>query len=99
MPEKSTTLPPLPASESEIHDPHYPLGLTNEEKQWSDLHPYIERRGYQLRSRYRPGWVGSWIKEGLTTDELMMRPTWKYEYDDALPVCPRYSAIVFRHSF
>ncbi|KAF5386307.1 hypothetical protein D9757_008583 [Collybiopsis confluens] len=82
-PSSSSSFFPLPQSETD--DPHHPLGLTTEEKQWADLYPYLERRGYQLRARYRPGWVGSWLKEGLTTAEMMMRPTWSYEFDDAEP--------------
>ncbi|KAJ3898720.1 kinase-like domain-containing protein [Lentinula edodes] len=89
-----STFPPLPASEGcKEDDPHYPLGLTQEEKQWSDLYPYAERRGYRLRSRYRPGWVGSWIKDGISTSELLMRPTWKYEYEDAEPSTGRLTVI------
>ncbi|KAJ3964793.1 kinase-like domain-containing protein [Lentinula raphanica] len=81
-----STLPPLPAAEAaEESDPHFPLGLTPAEKQWSDLYPYVARRGYQLRSRYRPGWVGSWLQEGISTAELLLRPTWRYEYEDASP--------------
>ncbi|KAJ3795482.1 hypothetical protein GGU11DRAFT_792007 [Lentinula aff. detonsa] len=90
----SSTLPPLPSSETgEENDPHYPLGLTPAERQWSDLYPYVARRGYHLRSRYRPGWIGSWIQEGLSTSELMLRPTWRYEYEDAVPSPGRLTVI------
>ncbi|KAE9388563.1 hypothetical protein BT96DRAFT_927004, partial [Gymnopus androsaceus JB14] len=81
----SSTLPPIPVTENEGDDPHHPLGLTTSERQWSDIYSYLERRGYQLRERYRPGWVGSWIKEGMTTSDLLMRPTWRYEFEDAVP--------------
>lgn len=31
---------------------------------WRDLQPWLELHGYQLRPRYRPGWVPSWKTTG-----------------------------------
>ncbi|KAJ7159948.1 kinase-like domain-containing protein [Mycena crocata] len=33
----------------------------NHEQFWVDSQPFLLARGYQLRPRYRPGWVPSWI--------------------------------------
>ncbi|KAG6897209.1 hypothetical protein C0993_007673 [Termitomyces sp. T159_Od127] len=42
-------------------DPHTFAGdLLIDEKLWADHQPYLLSRGYQLRPRYRPGWVPSW---------------------------------------
>jgi hypothetical protein len=35
-------------------------GLSTNEKLWVKYQPYILGKGYQLRLRYRPGWVRSW---------------------------------------
>ncbi|CAE7112738.1 unnamed protein product [Rhizoctonia solani] len=35
-------------------------GLSSNEKLWVQYQPYLLTRGYQLRPRYRPGWVRSW---------------------------------------
>ncbi|GAB1521602.1 kinase domain protein [Rhizoctonia solani] len=35
-------------------------GLTSNEKLWVKHQPYLLDKGYQLRPRYRPGWVRSW---------------------------------------
>lgn len=32
---------------------------------WRDLCNFLESRGYQLRSRYRPGWKPSWLTSGI----------------------------------
>ncbi|KIJ46382.1 hypothetical protein M422DRAFT_29249 [Sphaerobolus stellatus SS14] len=31
---------------------------------WQDIQPFLEKRGYILRPRYHPGWVGSWKTTG-----------------------------------
>ncbi|CAE6346010.1 unnamed protein product [Rhizoctonia solani] len=35
-------------------------GLSSNEKLWAKNQPYLLEKGYQLRPRYRPGWVRSW---------------------------------------
>ncbi|KAF8706071.1 hypothetical protein RHS03_05237, partial [Rhizoctonia solani] len=35
-------------------------GLTSNEQSWVKYQPYLLEQGYQLRPRYRPGWVRSW---------------------------------------
>ncbi|KAF8518174.1 kinase-like domain-containing protein [Gautieria morchelliformis] len=37
-----------------------PYELRDDEVRWVELQPYLLSRGYQLRPRYQPGWVGSW---------------------------------------
>ncbi|KAF8518184.1 kinase-like domain-containing protein [Gautieria morchelliformis] len=39
---------------------HDPFALRADELLWVKYQPYLHSRGYQLRPRYRPGWVGSW---------------------------------------
>ncbi|CAE6446724.1 unnamed protein product [Rhizoctonia solani] len=34
--------------------------LSTNERQWVEHQPYLLGKGYQLRPRYRPGWVRSW---------------------------------------
>ncbi|KDN38113.1 hypothetical protein RSAG8_09709, partial [Rhizoctonia solani AG-8 WAC10335] len=34
--------------------------LSTNERQWVQHQPYLLEKGYQLRPRYRPGWVRSW---------------------------------------
>ncbi|EKM49303.1 uncharacterized protein PHACADRAFT_131824 [Phanerochaete carnosa HHB-10118-sp] len=36
--------------------------LTTSEREWARKQPFLESRGYLLRSRYRPGWIPSWRK-------------------------------------
>ncbi|EJT97889.1 hypothetical protein DACRYDRAFT_41023, partial [Dacryopinax primogenitus] len=38
-----------------------PYGRTEAELNWSDVQPFLQSRGYMLRPRYHPGWVGSWV--------------------------------------
>ena len=38
----------------------FPGGLTPYEKVWRDRQPWLRSRGYELRSRYHPGWTPSW---------------------------------------
>ncbi|CAE6497931.1 unnamed protein product [Rhizoctonia solani] len=35
-------------------------GLSSNEQSWVKYQPYLLEQGYQLRPRYRPGWVRSW---------------------------------------
>lgn len=46
------------------------VNLLEAEVFWRDLQPWLVERGYQLRPRFRPGWVASW-KKG--------RSPWNYE--------------------
>jgi hypothetical protein len=41
-----------------------PEKLSDVEKRWVSYQPYLLSRGYQLRPRYRPGWVPSWTHTG-----------------------------------
>ncbi len=51
-----------------------PIDLDSEEQAWLGYQPFLYGRGYQLRPRYRPGWVPSW------------RPGCHYDAEDALPL-------------
>ncbi|KZO95052.1 kinase-like protein [Calocera viscosa TUFC12733] len=46
---------------STAEDVNAPYGLTVAEKNWADIQPDLLQRGYRLRPRYQPGWVGSWV--------------------------------------
>lgn len=37
-----------------------PGGLAAPELYWRDRQPWLQERGYMLRSRYKPDWVPSW---------------------------------------
>ncbi|KAG9125632.1 hypothetical protein FRC07_006815 [Ceratobasidium sp. 392] len=41
-----------------------PEELSDAEKRWVSFQPYLLSKGYQLRPRYRPGWVPSWKSTG-----------------------------------
>ncbi|KAG9087558.1 hypothetical protein FRC06_002478 [Ceratobasidium sp. 370] len=41
-----------------------PEDLSDAEKRWVSFQPYLLSKGYQLRPRYRPGWVPSWKSTG-----------------------------------
>ena len=38
--------------------------LTNTEKKWRDRAEMLEKEGYVLRPRLRPGWTPSWLESG-----------------------------------
>lgn len=38
--------------------------LSNAERKWRDRTEMLEREGYLLRPRLRPGWTPSWIESG-----------------------------------
>ncbi|KAK0202030.1 kinase-like domain-containing protein [Desarmillaria ectypa] len=40
--------------------PAPPEQLDSSEIFWRDIQPWLQSRGYQLRRRYRPGWVPAW---------------------------------------
>ena len=45
-------------------------GLTEIERPWVEVQPFLEDRGYQLRPRYRQGWQPSW-SEDATLSEIV----------------------------
>lgn len=54
-----------------------PFELRKSEIYWVARQPFLESRGYQLRPRYRPGWVKSWTSPP------------KYNVEDAIPCSVR----------
>ncbi|KLO08628.1 hypothetical protein SCHPADRAFT_916894 [Schizopora paradoxa] len=38
--------------------------LSNGEKFWRDTQPFLLKHGYELRPRFRPGWIPSWRSTG-----------------------------------
>ncbi|CAE6361396.1 unnamed protein product [Rhizoctonia solani] len=42
-----------------------PEELSEVEKRWVTFQPYLLSKGYQLRPRYRPGWIPSWKDTNL----------------------------------
>ena len=38
--------------------------LRNNEKKWGDRYEMLEKEGYTLRPRLRPGWTPSWLQSG-----------------------------------
>lgn len=41
-----------------------PEELSEAEKRWVSFQPYLLSKGYELRPRYRPGWIPSWRASG-----------------------------------
>jgi hypothetical protein len=41
-----------------------PGGIGESEEWWVERQEALERAGYMLRSRYRPGWQPSWTSTG-----------------------------------
>ena len=64
-----------------VEDINAPYGLRELEQGWRALQPFLLRRGYSLRRRYWPGWVGSWV--GTPLDPL--------ECEDSIVVVRRAS--------
>ncbi|KAG9092645.1 hypothetical protein FRC06_011851, partial [Ceratobasidium sp. 370] len=58
-----------------------PEQLSDEEKRWAGYYPYLLAKGYQLRARYRPGWIPSWQTDGR--NPLVCEDSW-----DALVLQP-----------
>jgi hypothetical protein len=58
------------------------FGLTENERQWVSYHDYLKERGYQLRHRYRPGWVRSWRGQKVFPNDCedAWAATVKYSY-------------------
>lgn len=44
--------------------------LTLRESEWRDLYHYLLDHGYEMRGRYQPGWIPSWIGTGLQVLKL-----------------------------
>ncbi|KZW01189.1 hypothetical protein EXIGLDRAFT_666468 [Exidia glandulosa HHB12029] len=61
MPSSSTS-----ASTSETH---FEGDLTPGERFWVDLQPWLRDAGYDLRSRYQPGWQPSWLNDGENAEK------------------------------
>ena len=38
--------------------------LRNNEMKWRDRHDMLDKEGYVLRPRLRPGWTPSWLQSG-----------------------------------
>ncbi|QRV89239.1 kinase domain protein [Ceratobasidium sp. AG-Ba] len=53
---------------------HAPEKRLEVEERWVSFQPYLQSKGYQLRPRYRPGWVPSWIKTGANPLECEDSP-------------------------
>ena len=51
---------------SSLPRPNYrgPVELLPHEVKWRDRQPFLESKGYMLRSRLRPGWTPSWLSTG-----------------------------------
>jgi hypothetical protein len=44
--------------------------LYKEEQFWVESQPFLLAQGYQLRPRYHPDWVPSWVVEGKTAGQF-----------------------------
>ena len=51
---------PLEQIKASLLESHARLGKI--ETRWRDTQSLLEKHGYMLRPRYRPGWVPSWQK-------------------------------------
>ena len=68
----STANPPRVTDAAEDDDPETILQelsgllskLRNNEKKWRDRYDMLEKEGYTLRPRLRPGWTPSWLQLG-----------------------------------
>ncbi|KAG9093575.1 hypothetical protein FS749_014162 [Ceratobasidium sp. UAMH 11750] len=49
------------AQQAEPNSKNDVFGLTSNERDWAKYYDYLKDRGYQLRPRYSPGWVRSWL--------------------------------------
>lgn len=58
--------------------------LTPNEKLWRDRHDFFVSHGYELRSRYRPGWTASWLRDGRAVKDTSY-------CEDAIPQIVRLS--------
>ena len=68
----STTDPVGPTNTEQDEDPEAILQeisellskLRNNEMKWRDRHEMLDKEGYILRPRLRPGWTPSWLQSG-----------------------------------
>ena len=37
--------------------------LISSEKWWRDRYNFLMKHGYQLRPRFRPGWIPTWVRK------------------------------------
>ncbi|TFY60104.1 hypothetical protein EVJ58_g5352 [Rhodofomes roseus] len=58
------TTPGITDSAQVTQADHIRGGLRKHEYIWRDRQPWLQERGYVLRSRYRPDWTPSWIGTG-----------------------------------
>ncbi|KAG6899594.1 hypothetical protein C0993_008826 [Termitomyces sp. T159_Od127] len=72
-------------SKAPISRPSYFGILAKHEAFWVDLQPMLLRRGYQLRPRYQPGWIPSWLKLSKPVANI-------FKHEDAL--CLRNSKTI-----
>ncbi|VDC04171.1 unnamed protein product [Peniophora sp. CBMAI 1063] len=62
-----------------------PGGLTKwEATAWRRLYNRLHAQGYQLRDRYRPGWIPSWTEKGVQFATVLERHL-ESEFEDAIP--------------
>ena len=69
--------PPVAAQGSNFPDAHPTLAvdlatLSEGERFWRDHHLWLKEKGYQLRPRYEPNWVASWLSGNV--DESLGPP-------------------------
>lgn len=59
----TTRPPPDPISTYEPNHPesHYPSDLNKLERIWHDRYQFLLQMGFELRPRYRTGWIPSWL--------------------------------------
>lgn len=58
---------------------------------WRDRQPFLESKGYMLRSRYRPGWTPSWLGNDVVFEEC---DDWYFQL-----VSHPHDSSVFRHDY
>ncbi|EGO02260.1 hypothetical protein SERLA73DRAFT_86540 [Serpula lacrymans var. lacrymans S7.3] len=60
-----TRLPPAVVARYEEATRNGQYDLNRSEQVWRDLQPTIKEQGYQLRPRYQPDWIPSWLGTNL----------------------------------
>ncbi|EDR13591.1 uncharacterized protein LACBIDRAFT_322624 [Laccaria bicolor S238N-H82] len=68
---------PIPTYEPNQPDSYYPPALNRFERIWHDRYHFLLQKGLQLRPRYRPGWVPSWLNakgEFLLHEDSLQQP-------------------------
>jgi hypothetical protein len=57
------------------------------EQVWVDNYDFLLMHGYRLRKRYQPGWIGSWVSQGVSEQKLMAMGKKRYiEFEDSVVV-------------